>query len=454
MYRSQYAESWPPAVQTSDIIPEVQESGTTDIAPNKGLSFRLNISWTLFGNAVYAGCQWAMLVVLTKMVSPALVGRFALGLAVTAPVIMFLNLQLRAVLATDARRDYRFSDYITTRLLTSGAAILVITGIALGSKRSIDTILVILTIGVAKVFESISDVFYGLFQQYERMDRVATSMVIKGLFSLFTLWAGVRLTHSVFWGSVGLAAAWGLILIIYDIPNGIRILGNRDQRAVGTALIRPTWEWRTLWELIRMSLPLGFVMMLVSLNANIPRYFIESSLGERALGIFASFAYIYTIGYMFVSSIENSVSPRLAVHYANHNRKKFQSLLIKLIITGVAFCVVLILTAALAGQMILTVLYRPEYAQENLAFVWLMAAAGLGVVAAFIRCAMVAARYFAIQMPLWILVTGMTTLSCYLLVPSHGLCGAAIALTIGAGVQLVGNAIIIGHALLAIEKKT
>src|ERR1700722_789398 len=91
-----------------------------------GFSLRTNFSWTLAGNLVYAGCQWGMLVVLAKLGSPQLVGQFALGLAVTAPVIMLSNLQLRGVLATDAREEHTFSDYLELRLVTTGLALLTV----------------------------------------------------------------------------------------------------------------------------------------------------------------------------------------------------------------------------------------------------------------------------------------------------------------------------------------
>ena len=61
-------------------------------------SLRHNFLWTLSGNLVYATCLWGMLVVLTKLGSPGVVGRFSLAAAVATPVFMFANLQLRAVL--------------------------------------------------------------------------------------------------------------------------------------------------------------------------------------------------------------------------------------------------------------------------------------------------------------------------------------------------------------------
>ena len=49
----------------------------------KPLTLRRNFSWTFAGNAVYAACQWGMLVVLAKLGSPEMIGQFTLGLAVS-----------------------------------------------------------------------------------------------------------------------------------------------------------------------------------------------------------------------------------------------------------------------------------------------------------------------------------------------------------------------------------
>ncbi len=95
---------------------------------SSGLSLKTNFSWTLAGNVIYAGCQWGMLVILAKLGSPEMVGRFALGLAITAPVIMFTNLQLRSIQATDARGEYLFGNYFGLRLFATAIALLIIGG--------------------------------------------------------------------------------------------------------------------------------------------------------------------------------------------------------------------------------------------------------------------------------------------------------------------------------------
>ena len=93
--------------------------------PPRALSLKANFSWTLAGNVAYAASQWAMLVVLAKLGTAEKVGQFVLGLAVTAPVMLFSSLKLRSVQATDARGDFHFGDYFALRLLCTALAAVV-----------------------------------------------------------------------------------------------------------------------------------------------------------------------------------------------------------------------------------------------------------------------------------------------------------------------------------------
>ncbi|MEG4824393.1 oligosaccharide flippase family protein [Microcoleus sp. F8-D3] len=431
----------------------------------KPLTLRRNFSWTFTGNLVYAASQWGMLVLLAKLGSPEMVGQFTLGLAVTAPVIMFTNLQLRGVQATDAKGDYVFSDYLGLRLIGTGLALLIIAGITLKAGYRWETSLVILAIALAKAFESISDVFYGLIQQHERMDRIAIALMIKGPLSLLLLGIGVSLTGSVVGGAIGLAIAWGLVLLGWDLRNGRLILKNSSHHKEGENLLvadseptkshnplYPRWDGKTLGKLVWLALPLGFVMMLISLNTNIPRYFIERYLGERELGIFAAMSYLMVVGQMVVSALAESASPRLAKYYAAGNSTAFRTLLLKLVGVGLMLGAGGVFVAVVAGKPILTLLYKPEYADRADLFLWLMVAAGIWYVSAFLGYGITAARYFRVQMPLFVAVTGSSAIACLWLIPIMGLRGAAIALIVTAIVQAVFSFAVIAYALYRLDR--
>jgi O-antigen/teichoic acid export membrane protein len=431
------------------------------------LSLRRNFSWTMLGNLVYAGSQWGILVALTKLGSPAMVGQFTLGLAVTAPIFMLTNLQLRQVQATDAKVLYRFKDYLGLRLLCTQVAWAAAVVITVLSGYRYQTLIVILLIGVAKGFESVSDICYGLFQQHERMDRIAMSLMLRGPSALLCLSLGVWLSGSAIGGVLGLILAWGTVLIGHDLTHSAGFLASEtvsadfeSSRTVVAAMrtslrqLKPNWSSR-LWPLVRLAFPLGLVMMMFSLSSNLPSYFIAAKLGQNAeteLGIFNAIAYIMVAGSVVVNALGDAASPRLAKYYAAGDRSAYGFLLLRLIGIGIGIGIVMLAIAMLGGGTLLSLLYSPAYAYRQALFIWLMAGAGIQYVASFLGYGMTAARYFRVQVPL--LLTSMICLAvtCLWLIPSQGLIGAAIALMTAAVANLLFSGGVIVHALSAQPK--
>ncbi|AHY47006.1 Membrane protein involved in the export of O-antigen and teichoic acid [Rubrobacter radiotolerans] len=404
-------------------------------------SLRKNFSWVFAGNLVYAATQWGMLTALAKLGTPQMVGQFGLGLAITAPIILFANLNLVAVQSTDARRRYVFGDYAALRLLTTTLALGVICAVALLGDYGPGTALVVALIGVAKAVESLSDVTYGLYMQRERMEFIARSMILRGLLSLLALALGVYLTGSVAWGVVGMCVVWLAVFLLHDALNVGRVLDEPQDRA------RPLFRPAVLASLAWLALPLGLVMTLVTLNSSIPRYFIQGYFGEAELGLFTAMSYIIVAGATFVNALGQAASPRLSRLYADGDLGAFRRLLAKACGLGAAIGAAGILAAIVAGPEILTVLYSDEYAARSEVFVILMVAAAFGYVASFLGYGMTAARYFRAQIPLFVGTVASVALACWLLVPGGGLAGAATALIVGGVVQIAGSLVALAHAM-------
>jgi O-antigen/teichoic acid export membrane protein len=106
-----------------------------------------------------------------------------------------------------------------------------------------------------------------------------------------------------------------------------------------------------------------------------------------------------------------------------------------------------VLLSLIAGRHVLTLLYRPEYATHLAVFIWVIAAAGIGYLASVCGYAMTAARQFMIQVPIYVLSIAVVTVACALLVPDHGLLGAAWAIFVMFAIQLPLKGIAIWYAL-------
>jgi len=425
------------------------------------LSLRKNFAWTLLGNFAYGGSQWAMLIIIAKLSTPETVGRFVLALAVTAPAIMFANMNLRAVMATDASKRFSFDEYIGLRVITTTAALFVILCITAAAGWGLELSMVIVAVAAAKAVESISDVFYGLMQQHERMDSISVSLIIKGLVSLTALSAGIYLTGSIFWGTVGLAAAWTLPLVLYDIPRvrsvlapPLSYLSDASADCRRRAALLPRFNPATLKTLALLALPLGIATLLASLLTNIPRYFIQGAMGERALGIFGAMSYVIIIGARVITALGESASPRLAKYHASKEERRFTTLLLKTVGIGALLGAAGVAASLVAGKEILTLLYSTEYAEDVNAFVWLMTAAGIGYAGAFLQYGITAARDFKALPIIQLVSMAVLLFSCAILIPAYGILGASIALALSSMSQFIGNAYVTRRIILKLRSET
>jgi hypothetical protein len=250
-----------------------------------GLSLRSNFAWALTGNVVYAACQWGMIVALAKLGNSFVVGQFSLGLAITTPVLMFANLHLRAMQATDAKRFCPFTEYRNLRMATTLAAMFVIAGVAWFGDHQRGTVLIILAVAAAKGMEALSDIYYGLFQLNDRLDQIGKSMMLRGGASVLALSAGLYLTRDVFWGCVGMVLVSLATLLFFDLRRGQSFVtrpevpGDYANQTDGLQPAKARGLQRQ-WNLMWMALPLGIVTTLASINLNMPRYFIHARMGD------------------------------------------------------------------------------------------------------------------------------------------------------------------------------
>ncbi len=420
-----------------------------------GLSLRRNFSWTFVGYIFYAASQGVLLVLLSKLAGPEAVGLFSLGLGVCAPIILFTNLQLRAVQATDARRDYSPGHYLALRLLMTAIGLSVIAVIVFTSGYTSEKTAVILVIGLAKAVESISDVLFGLLQQRERLDYIAKSTMIKGVVSILTMATTLAVTHSIVWGAVALLIGWTCVLLFYDIP-AVRWMAARkthdpDDIDLRDAL-KPRWDWERLRHLAWLSLPLGFVMMMISLNNNIPTYFVEHYHSVDDLGIFSIMQYLMLAGTTVVNALGQSAIPRLARYYADARVGPFVSLAVKLLGVSLLMAVAGVVVALIGGKQLLSLVFTADFAKDSDLFVLVMVAAGVSYVASFAGYTMTAARFFRVQTILFAITAIVTFIACAALIPGDAVRGAVWVMMIANLVQLVGSLMITGYAIWQIRQ--
>ena len=417
-------------------------------SPARGLSVRHNFAWTLAGTVTYALSQWIVIVLLAKLGNAAMVGRFALALAVAYPITYIAHLQLRVVFVTDQESKFPAGEVLGLRLMLSALAIVILVATCKIAGYGVQTTAVILIVGVAQLLDCLSENYYAISQKNERMDRIAKSQIFRSLLSLTLVSLALHFTHSLMWGVVGYVISRSTILLTYDSARGTFALAGRPQANEGfLERIHPYWNLRKQLGMAWIALPLGAVTVLGSLNANMPRYFIEKTFGPADLGIFSALNYIPVAAVMVCTALGYAAFARLSKLYFAGDLAGFKSVLGKAVAVCGGMGLAGLLGSALLGRQILTILYRPQYAEHVDLLLWLMAVGAVACVASCMGCAMSAAGQFRQQVPLFMVVTGSSFVACYFLIPWRGLQGAALAALVSMCVQLIGTIFIVYRAL-------
>jgi O-antigen/teichoic acid export membrane protein len=401
-------------------------------------SLRSNFAWTFAGNAVYAAGQWVILSLLAKLGSSEMLGQYALALAVTAPVTMLVHLNLRAVIGTDVAQKHTFREYLSVRLWTTGAGLIAIAILAWSVAPSRSMVLVILSAGLAQSAENVSDAFYGALQRHERMRRIAISMMARAALSAVALGIALWLTHDIVIAVFALACARLTALLAWDARSPSEPVIGRSTPPSSLAILRT-------------ALPLGLVLMLVTLNTNLPRYAIERYRGSRELGAFAAVAGFLSGGNTIINALGQSATPRLARYFWERDTVRFRRLMLQLGGIAIALGAAGVSGAVLLGAPILRLLYRDEYAQYSGLLGALMFAAIPIYLASTLGYVITSVRAFDAQLPLFAAVAATCAIASWLLISRYGLAGAPIALAAAGCVQALGELAILRGAFRRVE---
>ncbi|MEF8713937.1 MAG: oligosaccharide flippase family protein [Accumulibacter sp.] len=406
-------------------------------------SLRKNFSWSLVGNIVYALCQWLMLIIIARLGNARDVGVYSLALAISAPVMLFLGMNLRVAIATDQKRQFDLQDYFILRVCSSTAALVIISFVAFFLYRTETYVLIaIIMVSLMKLVESLSDVCYGFFQQQERNDLISRSLILRGVSTVLLLLPAYDYLGSLTESLGVVLSVWLAILVVFDARN------LRDLSVAGTD---PPIRSAQCLGLLKVVFPLGFVALLDSLTPNITRYAVEYFFGLEKLGYFSAIAYLMVAGGTVAGALGNAATPRMARHFANNEWSEFcrVGLMAVLLGSGVGVCGLIV--SVFYGEQLLGFIYGEPYIAYQPCLVIVMLASILWYAAGLTGCMLNAARRFGHQLLANWLAISAVCIAVAGFGSKGGINGIAWALVIGMGARLAAS---LGLLFMTLRKGT
>jgi O-antigen/teichoic acid export membrane protein len=396
-----------------------------------------NISSAVVGNVIYVACQWAVLALLTRQLSAAEVGRFALAVAISAPVFIIADLRLRSVLVSGIGSANGLSDFVLLRLATSVVAVLATLLIGTIGHLSGRDLIILGLVAAGKAIDSISDICHGFFQSLLRLRASAVGLTINGIASVCLVAGTLKAFARVEYATLAYASGSLVALLLWNIPLALRLASTNQLPFSAPVNRQRTPRLLRLWKLTLKSAPLGVSSAVGSLHANFPQYVIAAMLGPAPLAAFAALAYLPAAGNVLTNAVSQAILPVLVRDFGN-DRTQYRHHLLRWVVFGALLGVVGTTIAAVWGSGIIALVYTLDYVPYSDLLFWLTAATAVSYGYVFLGTGAVARHRFGAQLAISLLGFSALIVLAPILVSNSGVNGAAHALLAAAVLQALG----------------
>ena len=407
--------------------------------------------WNLLGNLAASGVSVLYLLIVTRLTSAKVADQFSLANSIGTLWIVIGLFQVRNYQGTDVNQKHSFIGYFQTRLITILAMLVTLYPylyIVGEGRYSFETILLTFLMILYRMWDAVSDLFQGLFQQRERMDIAGKTMFYRYSTSVVVLFLSILLSKSVIVGLFSLVVWNGLVIIFYE-----------------TSFLKyfETIHWRELFssnykkdinDIFLACWPLfvnGFILLYI---LNEPKIIIEKGLNQGVLqtGMQRDFNILF-MPVFFMSLIILMVRPLITQMAILWNREKYaefsqivKKLLFYLFIGGIAVTIV----AYFIGTPILSLVFGVALSQYTLPFVILIFAGVLYALAIVFENILTIIRKQHLLVGLYIVLLVITKLVTEPFIYQKGMLGATISFFIVMFTYVIGNGLVY---LFAIHRK-
>lgn len=387
--------------------------------------------WLLSGNILFAFSQWLMLIMFSHFSNPIQLGYYSYALALTAPIFMLSNLQLRPLVVADLNleRKFSFSEYFSLRLLTILFAIIV--SLFFVDWKNNLALSIVLAVVLIKASESVSDIIYAYYNANKKTKFISRSLTFKSVLVILLSFCVLYLTHNIVYSLIATLIGYLFVLGLLDIRQNINHLSEIN------------FFDKKLKKIVKIGLPLGISVMLVSLQTNIPRYFLEHYSNVELVGVYTILYYFIVIGGIVINSVCQYLSPNFSEFYRDLRIEELKGIIKNAFFIALSLGVSGLVISLFLNDFIIKIIYGKDYLAYAYLLPYIMIAGIFTYLSVVNGYLLTSLKLLKIQMPVFLILVCLTVIYSYLLIPVYGLTGAIYTTILSAVSQFLISSFII-----------
>lgn len=316
------------------------------VGTNKNIEKKAFI-WNIIASTLNAGMSAILLIAVTRTVGVAEAGIFSLAFSIAQLMLTIGYFDMRAYQVTDVKQEVQFRHYLASRVITCAIMMVVSIGYIWIKEYDRYKSTIILLLCILKMLDALEDVLHGLFQQRERLDVAGKLQSVRLIFTMAVFVTILTVSRNLSLACIGAILTSVLIIICFNFP----IVPLFEKTEV-------EFDYVQLKKLFAACFPLFLGSYLALYMGNAPKYAIDEFLSPE-------YQTYYNILFMpsFVVNLFSGFAFRplltpLAKSWMDGDKKKYCSILKKLVLWVGALTVSALAGAYVLGIPILSFVYN------------------------------------------------------------------------------------------------
>jgi O-antigen/teichoic acid export membrane protein len=304
-----------------------------------------NIFLNISGVFCYFFFQWLISVLVVRIAGFREAGVYSLSFSFANIFLIIANFGVIRYQLSDIQRKYTDGVYFATRAVTCLAALLLGVLTLFFTGFTPYTVMCCAAMLCFKLLESITDVFFGALQRFDRFGAINLSYILKGVFPVAAFCVALYYKN-LFFATVALSVVYALVVALFDIPAVIR------DKNLASAV-----AFKDIPRVLFACFPLALVTVVYPYMAFITRYTVNQLYSAEELGYYSSVTLLIAVMITLGNSVWNALIPHMAERYHGKEYgllKKTIAKIIGIVMLAGAF---LVLAGLVFGEWVLALVF-------------------------------------------------------------------------------------------------
>lgn len=329
--------------------------------------------WNLLSSIEYSLQSAVLILIVTRVNGLYDAGVFTIAYTLTQMMATIGSYGMRSFQVSDIKKEYSFGSYLSSRILSIIAMIVICMSYAAFQGYDSRKLFVIAMLCGYRIVDDLEDVFHGEMQKSGRLDVASKIVAVR----ILAATAAFGISYVITKNLVASSVAFTLTAVAVSLYLNILVIGFFKD-----ITFKP--EKKGVVKLLWVCLPICLGGFLYNYLVNAPKYAIDRNLSEETQTIFSIlFMPVFVIN-MLSSFIFKPMIVNMGVLWNEEKYSKFMSKVAKQMLIIIGLTIICMLGGIIIGVDILGWMYGVNIKQYRLLFMLLIAFGGLAALVSFL----------------------------------------------------------------------